>query len=316
MSLLGAKRRIKPREPYLCGPDKNTRRPAVALAVLVLLLVAGVWSGARAQQPVSAGQAAPTTGWQFNIAPYLWFPTVNASFNFNLPSDLGGKLPTDVSVGPGDIFSHLDIGAMFSADARNGPFSVLTDFIGVRFSATTGAVNIKSVDFFGRPSIPISRTLETSTGSTLKIVIWTLAGGYTVLQGDWGNLDVLAGLRLLAVNNRTDFNLALTLTGPRGNGATFGGIGDVTGSADIWNGIGGIRGRIRIPQSRLFIPYYFDIGGGGSQPTWQISSGLGYQFPWGAVSANYRYLVFNQGSNAFLQRVAMRGPILMASFRF
>jgi hypothetical protein len=238
------------------------------------------------------------------------------SVNYNLPSNLGGRLPTDFSVGPGDVYGHLDIGAMLSADVRNGPFSVLTDFMGARFSATTGDVRIKSVDFFGRPSFPISRSLETSTGSTVKMAIWTLAGGYTVVQGDWGNLDVLVGFRLLAVSTRTDYNLALTLTGPRGNGATFGGIGDVTASRDLWNGIGGLRGRIRIPQSRFFIPYYFDVGGGGSQPTWQISSGLGYQFRWGAVSANYRYLVFNQGSNTTVERVAMRGPILMASFGF
>jgi len=285
-------------------------------ALFVLLLAIAGWSGARAQQPVSAGQASPTTGWQFNFAPYLWFPTVNMSVNYNLPSNLGGRLPTDFSTGPGDIYGHFDIGAMFSADARNGPFSVLTDFMGARFSATTGDVRIKSVDFFGRPSIPISRSLETSTGSTLKLVIWTLAGGYTVLQGDWGNLDVLVGFRFLSVNVRTDYNLALTLVGPRGNGATFGGIGDVTASRDSWNGIGGIRGRIRIPQSRFFFPYYFDIGGGGSQPTLQVAGGLGYQFRWGAVSASYRYLLFQHGGDDLVQRFAMRGPLIMANFSF
>jgi hypothetical protein len=290
---------------------------AVTVAAAALLLLCGVWSGARAQQPVSAGLTSPTTGWQFNFAPYLWFPTVNVSLNYNLPPALGGRLPTDMSVGPGDVYGHLDFGAMFSADVRNGPFSVLTDFMGARFSATTSDVNIKSVDFFGRPSIPISRTLETSTGSTLRMVIWTLAGGYTVLQGDWGNLDVIAGLRLLSVYARTDYSLAFTLVGPRGNGATFGGIGDVSANRDIWNGIVGLRGRVRIPQSRFFVPYYFDIGGGGSQPTWQIASGLGYEAArWLAVSATYRYLVFNQGSNALVQRVALRGPMVMLDFAF
>ena len=70
---------------------------------------------------------------------------------------------------------------MFSADVRTGPFSLLTDLIYARFSATTSNVNIKSIDFFGLPSMPISRALETSTGTTLRETIWTLAGGYTVL---------------------------------------------------------------------------------------------------------------------------------------
>ena len=164
-------------------------------ALFVLLLVGG-WS-ARAQQPVSAGQADLPNGWDFRVAPYLWFPTVDVSLNYRLPPVLGGRLPTNVSVGPGDIFSHFDIGAMVSADAQNGPFSLLTDFVGARFSATTSNVTIKSIDFFGRSPIPLSRDLETSTGTTLKMVIWTLAGGYTVVQRDWGNLDLIAGLPVM-----------------------------------------------------------------------------------------------------------------------
>jgi hypothetical protein len=96
------------------------------------------------------------------------------------------------------------------------------------------------------------------------------------------------------MNSRTDYSLAFTLVGPRGNGATFGGIGSVSATRDIWNGIVGIRGRVRVPESRVFIPYYFDIGGGGSQPTWQIASVVGHQAArWLAISATYRYLVFN-----------------------
>jgi hypothetical protein len=285
-------------------------------AICAFLLSAAASSEARAQQPQSAGQAGNSTGWIFNIAPYLWFPTVNMSLDYNLPPALGGRLPTDVSVGPGDVYGHFDFGGMFAADVRNGPFSLLTDFIGARFSATSSSVNIKSIDFFGQPSIPISRALETSTGSTLRLVIWTLAGGYTVLQEDWGNLDLIVGTRLLAVNARTDYNLALTIAGPRGNGATFGGIGDVTASRTVVDGIGGLRGRIRIADTPLFVPYYFDIGAGGSQLTWQIASGLGYQFnKWGAVSATYRYLSFHHGG-AVVDTLTLKGPVLMVNFSF
>lgn len=284
--------------------------------LFVLLLAIGAWSGARAQQPASAGQAAPPNGWIFEIAPYLWFPTVDVSLNYNLPPALGGRLPTDASVGPGQIYGNFDFGGMFAADARNGRFSILTDFVGARFSATGSSVNIKSVDFFGLSPVPISRAEQTSTDSTLGIVIWTLAGGYTVLQGDWGNLDLIAGTRLLSVSARTDYSLALSLTGPRGNGATFGGFGDVTASRTVVDGIGGLRGRIRIANTPLFVPYYFDIGAGGSQLTWQIASGLGYQFnKWGAVSVTYRYLSFHHGS-ATVDTLTLHGPVLMANFSF
>jgi hypothetical protein len=41
------------------------------------------------------------------------------------------------------------------------------------------------------------------------------------LQEDWGNFDLIAGFRYLGVNATTNFNLALSLTGPRGNGAGY-----------------------------------------------------------------------------------------------
>ena len=279
-----------------------------------MLLVTAALSAGHAQQPVSAGQAANPTGWIFNIAPYLWLPTAHITLQYDLPPALGGRLPTEGSSGPGDYLSHLDFALAFAADARNGPFSVLTDFMFTRFSVTDS--HVKSLDFFGLPSMPIARSLQTSVGTTLSATIWSLAGGYTVLQGQWGNLDVIAGLRLLAVNATTDFSLALTVTGPRGNGATFGGIGGVSGSQDIWNGIGGLRGRIRLGDTHLFIPYYFDAGAGGSQFTWQIASGLGYQIKWAAISATYRYLSYEQGSSAVVKHLTLGGPMVMVNFSF
>jgi len=203
---------------------------------------------------------------------------------------------------------------MVAADAQYDRFSLLTDFMYLNVSGI--AAHFKSIDFVGVPSQPISRSLQTSTGTRLDTTIWTLAGGYTLLQGDWGNFDVIAGFRYAGANDTTDYSLGLTVTGPRGNGATFGGIGGVSGSANIWNGIGGFRGRIRISNTGLFIPYYFDIGTGGSNLTWQIASGLGYQTGWAGVSLTYRYLSFEQSNSAFIQHLSMGGPMLMANFTF
>src|SRR5579875_556423 len=246
--------------------ERSMVRRIIGGTACVLLLVAGTWSGARAQQPASLAPAAVQAGWTFNVAPYLWLPIIRTTLDYNLPPNLGGRLPTDVSVGPGTYLADLDFAAMIAADAHYGPFSLLTDLMYTRVSATGSSTHIKSVDFAGLPSVPISRSLQTDVGTTLGATVWTLAGGYTALQGNWGNLDLLAGFRLLAVNSTTDFNLLLTLTGPRGNGATFGGAGrSVSGSQDIWNGIAGFRGNIRLGTSRFFVPYYFDIGAGGSQ---------------------------------------------------
>ena len=106
------------------------------------------------------------------------------------------------------------------------------------------------------------------------------------------------------------------MIGPRRNGATFGGVCSVSGSGDIWNGIGGFRGRIRVGDGGFFIPYYFDIGAGGSNLTWQIASGLGYHTGRVDVSLTYRYLSFEQGSRSVVQHLWIQGPMLMVNFTF
>lgn len=270
---------------------------------------------AVAQQPASqAPQTSGASGWTFNVAPYMWLPTVHADLEYNLPPILGGRLPTEVSSGPGDYISKLNFATMIAGEARYDRFSLLTDFIYT--NGSVGSTNIKSVDFFGLPSIPISRSLETHVGTRLSGTIWTLAGGYTVVQGGWGSLDVLAGFRYLGAHANTDYSLALTIVGPRGGGATFGGAGSISGSRAVWNGVVGLRGRIRLPVDGLFIPYYFDIGGGGSHPTWQIASGLGYQTGWAGVSVLYRYLSFDQGGGSVVRHLDMGGPMIMVNFTF
>jgi hypothetical protein len=284
-------------------------------AGLTLLLAAGATSGARAQQPMGSGQqAANPSGWTFEVAPYLWMPTINTSLSFNLPPALGGTVSANPSIGFGDLLSHLNFAAMATADARYDRFSILTDFMYMNLSGTAG--RFRSVNFPGQSPIPITSGVQSSQSLSLNATIWTLAGGYTVAEGDWGNFDAIAGFRLLDVNTRTDFSLGLSITGPRGNGATFGGVGSVAGSGEIWNGIGGFRGHIRVGNGGLFIPYYFDIGAGGSNLTWQVSSGLGYHASLADVSLTYRYLTFEQSSSSVVQRMSIQGPMLMVNFTF
>lgn len=255
-----------------------------------------------------------SSGWTFNIAPYGWFATIGSTVNYHLPPALGGTVTAQPTVGFGEILSHLDFATMIAADARYDRFSLLTDFVYLKVGGT--ASQLKLVNFPGQPSIPISAAVRTSEGLNLNASIWTLAGGYTVLQEDWGSFDLIAGFRYLGVNASTNYNLALSLTGPRGNGATFGGVGSVSGSANVRNGIGGFRGRVRIGKTGLFVPYYFDVGAGGANLTWQIASGLGYQIGWAGVSLTYRYLLFQQSSTAVVQHLWIRGPMIMADFTF
>jgi hypothetical protein len=276
--------------------------------VMAGLITVGTLHGALAQQTDGP------TGWTFRVAPYLWLPTIDTTINYSLPPLLGGRAPTEVSAGPGNYIPNLHFATAFAAEARYDRFSLLTDFMYV--SVGTSASRVKEVDFFGQPAVPLSRSSSISIGTNIKSVIWSLAGGYTVAEGDWGNVEVIAGFRYLGVDANTNYNLAVTVTGPQGGGGTFGGAGNLSGSKGIWNGIGGVHGRIRLADTGLFIPYYFDIGAGGSKLTWQVASGLGYQAGWAGVSLTYRYLSLQQSNSSLIDHIRLGGPMMAVSFDF
>ena len=132
-------------------------------------------------------------------------------------------------------------------------------------------------------------------------------------EGNWGNVDLIAGVRLLAIDNATNFSLAVDITRPDGSIA-LGRSGNLSASKSVWNGIGGVRGRVYLGDGdwfgggKFFVPYYFDIGGGGSDPTWQIFGGVGYEAGRVGVSVGYRYLSFHQGSNVAIQKCRWAVP--------
>jgi len=283
--------------------------------ILTASLIAAL---AVALAPGSADAQSPPgdSGWTFNIAPYIWLPQIRADLSYNLPPALGGRLPTNINVPAAEYLPDLGIAGMFAAEARNDRFSLLSDFIYMRLSAGASDTRVKEVELFGLSPVPLSRQMDLGSSTTLKAAIWTLVGGYTVVQEDWVSLDVMAGFRFATIRTNTDYNLNISLTGPRGNGVVFGGPGAVSINRSIWDGIAGIRGRFRLPEPGMFIPYYFDIGAGGSKLTWQIASGLGYQTGWAGVSLLYRYMAFEQQNSATVRHLSFGGPMVAVNFSF
>ncbi len=139
-------------------------------------------------------------------------------------------------------------------------------------------------------------------------------------NGNWGNVDVIGGFRLLAIDERTNFSLSAGVIAPDGEVALtrFGGL---SVSRDIWNGIVGTRGRVYLADStllsggRFFVPFYVDVGTGASNVTWQVFTGIGYQTRRFGISVGYRYLSFENGSKA-ITHVTLGGPIIAANFSF
>jgi hypothetical protein len=283
----------------------------IVLTVLTVFLASLCASGAKAQSTTQL--LAQQSGWSFSVAPYLWLPDIHTNMDYNVADGRGSRLPTEIDIGPGQYISGLHFAFQGAAEARYGRLSILTDL--VYLDTGGGRSRFRQLDTPGQPA-NLSVGLQTSTSVTLQSAVWTETGGYTVLWGDWGNLDVLAGFRLLSLSARTDYSVNASVTGPLGGSAVLGRNGSLSRSGDIWNGVAGFRGNVRLGKSSFFVPFYFDIGGGGSNSTWQIASGLGYQAHWGAISITYRYLSFQQSNKFAAAHLQMYGPMLMGTFRF
>lgn len=279
---------------------------AVFVATAALAAI-GLASGAAAQE------TGPRPGWSFEIAPYVWLPSVDANLRYQLPDNIGGT--ADVSADPGNYLDKLNFALAFAASARRDRFTLLTDFMYVNATASTS--NVESANIVGVGRNPISTEANLGTQTRLQTTLWTLAGGYTLASGAWGNVDAIGGVRYLGIDVRTSYNLSVQLVGPRGRGGpSFGGGGRFSDSDNIWNGIVGLHGRLRLGESGFFVPYYADIGTGDSNLTWQAFGGIGYQTGPVGVSLGWRYLSLDQGGDKVVQDMSMSGGYLAVNFRF
>jgi hypothetical protein len=71
---------------------------------------------------------------------------------------------------------------------------------------------VKLIDFVNTGRNAVSSGIDADTKTSLKGVSWTLAGGYSLLQGDLGRFDFLAGFRYFGLKASTDWNLTATVT--------------------------------------------------------------------------------------------------------
>lgn len=205
--------------------------------------------------------------WQFKWSIYGWLPDIKAE-------TAGGE---NINITLDDILDHLE-GLFFSDLAvRKGKWAVGTDLIYFKLT--------EDIDDLILDDIELSAWVVTPSVS------------YRLMEGDWGNLDVLAGARYLYLKTKVGYL-----------------SGGVSASGDNWDVIAGFRGKINLPK-RWYVPYYFDIGAGDSDLTWQAAGGIGYHFDKCDVVLTYRYLDFDL-DGAALNDLNVRGPLVGVEFNF
>src|ERR1700722_19223194 len=230
-----------------------------SIASLASLLAAAfgffaVTSAARAQVASTPPAPGSGAGLIFPITPYAWLPTVSTTYSYTGPRT--GTVTNTISAGIGDYISELNFGLMVGGEARYDRFTIMTDLVYANASITTSNSHFSSVNLGSGP-IFIPRELQLSTGTRLATTIWSVAGGYTLLQGDWGNLDAVVGLRTLFLGATSNYTLAADVFAPDQTVA-LARSGSLNLGVTKVEGVGGMTGRINIPNSSFYLPFYFD----------------------------------------------------------
>ena len=240
-----------------------------------------------ATKPETAEPRVPQTmdddRWQFQFSPYFWLASLHGT---------GGtsNRTADLDVSFGDVFDALNFAFMATFEARKGKFISLTDieYVSVSDDRATPGPLFSDVD------------------AGFKIFIFDQEVGYRLYQNpdNGASIDVLGGVRVWRV--KTDFEF----------GAGILPATRIEGSRSWVDGVGGLRGRAPLSE-KIFLTGKFDLGGGGSDFTYQLFGGGGYSLNEKvALIFGYRVLDVNYDRNNFVYDMNQRGPIFGVGFKF
>jgi hypothetical protein len=194
----------------------------------------------------------------------------------------------DTEISFNDIVDTLDIAAMGGFGAQKNKLGFQIDAI---YMDTTD-----SDDNTLRPRV-------TLTDVELTAVILTPMATYRVVDDGQFNLDLLGGVRYLYMDVNLKFD-------------TLSDIGDDGSTTD---GIIGFRGDVQLNKN-WHMPFYYDVGKGDSELTYQAFVGISYKYPSFDLAAGYRYLKFkfdnDEDFGGVLNHLIIQGPQIGAKFWF
>jgi hypothetical protein len=241
--------------------------------------------------------------WKVGLSIYGWFPDISGSTVFPAGSgeDSGFEVPVD------NILDSFQFAFLGSFDARKGHAGLFTDAVYMDLGNTNKVINEGTI---GGTDIPYDA--EAHVGFDMKSLVWTTAGYFRVLEEEGKTFDMLAGVRYVDIEQSLDWSFSgnigdIPLPGREGNEKV---------SADYWDAIIGMRGRFALGGGGWYLPYYADIGAGGSDLTWQVAGGIGYAFDWGELAAVWRILSYDLPSGKPIKDLEMSGPEMGVVFRW
>jgi hypothetical protein len=215
------------------------------------------------------------------LTPYLWGSGLKGRIGI-------GDRSADVDASFSDLFKKLNFAFMGLFEANRNRFTTVTDVVYMNVSderATSGP-------------------LFSNVNAVQKAFLLSPEAGYRIAGSDSAFVDVLGGIRFWHINGELKFEPGVLSAI------------DVSDSRNWVDGIFGLGGKMALTPT-WYLGGYGDIGGGGSNLTYQIvgtaGANLGRKY---ALAFGYRYLNVDYDKNRFLFDTALGGPIFGFTLKF
>lgn len=257
--------------------------------------------GSLASVLLTAQIAADSSDWHWQASIYGWLPDIEGSTRF--PAGVEGP---SLEVSAEQLIDNLSMTFMANINTRKELWGIHSDLIYLHEAGSRTAFR----EFALGPNQSLG-SIELDARLDIKAWVWTLAGTHRVNSSENTPVEVLFGTRMLDIDQK----FVWSITGEIGETDLIGPSGTIRASATNWDAILGVKGQILFGQDhRWVLPWYVDVGAGGSDFTWQAGTGLGYRFDWGSLALNYRYLDYDLGSGEGVNDMNFAGPMAAATF--
>jgi opacity protein-like surface antigen len=220
---------------------------------------------------------------EFDITPYVWAAGLNGSVGI-------GKLPAQgVEASFSDLVQDLHFAAMGTFRVRKGDWGAIIDAVYFDLHDT---VPTPDQVVYGQADVTLGEQLYTG------FVI------YRIYEAHKTTVDLVWGGRYV----RLDTDLSLTGGVAQGRSASA--------TVTWWDWLAGVN-VVGHPSPRWSWLFHADLGGGGSQFTWEGIAGADFAFnKTVSLAFGYRYLSIDYDENGLLYDLGTAGPYLGVGFHF
>ncbi len=270
--------------------------PKILAAIFIFAApVQGIAETAEDSDTIQLPTSSNGDAWQFEVTPYLFAAGLNGQVGVR-------GVTADVDMSFNDIWDNLDTAFMGTFTAQKGRW--IYSFDGVYFKINDeGSRSVTGP--FGNVTVDGALQLTTSVNMYQGSV------GYRIFD-DTTLVDLVGAVRYTQV--KTDMNVALSTTPP----ISFppGGTLSAGGSEDWVDGVLGVL--VFHPVSdTVDLLGYADIGGGGSDLSYQLIAGVNWEFVKNfTAKAGYRIMDWDYKNAGTVWDMQANGMYLGVGFTF